>query len=226
MDPVVTDDKSVTFFSAEFKEHYHSTIGALRESREKYILPILDKIDLSSQDEIVILDYCFGLGYNTFSALTELRLRFSNKPIRVIGLENDINILKKLDVVCNYYNGIVADLVMALHHAVMFGGDAFRVEDGGISIELYIGDARKTINFCSSFSFDIVLFDPFSPKVCPELWDVLVFRKIYELLSSPSVLATYSCARAVRDALAAAGFVVIDGPCVGRRSPSTLALKK
>ncbi|PIN80139.1 hypothetical protein COV16_01405 [Candidatus Woesearchaeota archaeon CG10_big_fil_rev_8_21_14_0_10_34_8] len=37
------------------------------------------------------------------------------------------------------------------------------------------------------------------------------------------VLATYSCARKVRDALKNAGFSVKDEPCVGRRSPSTIA---
>jgi tRNA U34 5-methylaminomethyl-2-thiouridine-forming methyltransferase MnmC len=38
-------------------------------------------------------------------------------------------------------------------------------------------------------------------------------------------LATYSCARVVRENLVAAGFSVSDGPCVGRRAPGTVAVK-
>ena len=40
-----------------------------------------------------------------------------------------------------------------------------------------------------------------------------------------SILATYSCARIVRDNLKEAGFEVFDGPSVGRRAPSTIAKK-
>ena len=38
-------------------------------------------------------------------------------------------------------------------------------------------------------------------------------------------LTTYSYARPVREALKQAGFEVISGPKIGRRSPSTIAIK-
>jgi tRNA U34 5-methylaminomethyl-2-thiouridine-forming methyltransferase MnmC len=41
-----------------------------------------------------------------------------------------------------------------------------------------------------------------------------------------SRLATYSCARVVRDNLKNAGFQIFDGPKLWRRGPSTIAVKK
>jgi tRNA U34 5-methylaminomethyl-2-thiouridine-forming methyltransferase MnmC len=39
-----------------------------------------------------------------------------------------------------------------------------------------------------------------------------------------AMMSTYSCARIVRDNLKNAGFEVKNGPIIGRRSPSTIAI--
>ena len=41
-----------------------------------------------------------------------------------------------------------------------------------------------------------------------------------------AILATYSYAKTIRNNLAKAGFTVKDGPIIGRRSPSTIAVIK
>ena len=38
-------------------------------------------------------------------------------------------------------------------------------------------------------------------------------------------LSTYSCAKSVRQNMIAAGFNVLDGPAIGRKSPATIAKK-
>ena len=45
-------------------------------------------------------------------------------------------------------------------------------------------------------------------------------------MKKESKLATYSCAGQVRRNLKEVGFKIKDGPCVGRRAPSTIAIKK
>jgi len=62
-----------------------------------------------------------------------------------------------------------------------------------------------------------------TPKKCPELWTFEFFSDIKKVMKKGGVLATYSCARSVRENLIQAGFHVKDGPCVGRWAPSTLA---
>jgi len=40
------------------------------------------------------------------------------------------------------------------------------------------------------------------------------------------ILTTYSCASIIRKNLREAGFLVKDGPVVGRKAPSTIAIKE
>jgi len=59
----------------------------------------------------------------------------------------------------------------------------------------------------------------------PELWTEELFSEIFKRCANGCVLTTYSCARIVRDNMKKVGFEVLDGPCVGRKSPSTIARK-
>lgn len=70
--PYFTNDGSVGLFSPEADDIYHSTYGALTESYEKFILPSDIKNFLKKNNEIKILDICFGIGYNTKSLLNEV----------------------------------------------------------------------------------------------------------------------------------------------------------
>lgn len=66
--PYYTNDGSVGLFCPEFNDIYHSATGALTEAYEKFILPI-DFEKLLSNDEIKVLDICYGIGYNSKSFL-------------------------------------------------------------------------------------------------------------------------------------------------------------
>ena len=57
------------------------------------------------------------------------------------------------------------------------------------------------------------------------MWSEEIFQKIYNKMKSEAKLSTYSCAGRVRKNMISAGFKVIDGPVVGRRSPATIAIK-
>ena len=94
-----------------------------------------------------------------------------------------------------------------------------------MKIKLLLGDARETIKQVTE-KIDFVFLDPFSPKKCPELWTDEFFKDIYTIMRPGSKLATYSCARIVRDNLTKAGFSVSDGPIVGRRAPGTIGIKE
>ena len=95
--------------------------------------------------------------------------------------------------------------------------------ENSCSIKLIVGDALETIDQVEEV--DVIFHDPFSPRKNPELWTEEFFRKEYSKLAKGGRLVTYSCAKAVRDNLRKAGFVVEDVAPVGRRGPSTLARK-
>lgn len=67
--PYFTNDGSVGLFSPDADDIYHSTYGALTEAYEKFILPSNLKYFLEKNNEIKILDICYGIGYNSKSLL-------------------------------------------------------------------------------------------------------------------------------------------------------------
>ncbi len=62
--------------------------------------------------------------------------------------------------------------------------------------------------------FDLVYFDAFAPEKQPELWTENLFSRIFQSMTSHSILTTYSSKGMVRRNLKAAGFQVekIQGP--------------
>ena len=200
---IQTKDKSYTFFNEEYQEIYHSQTGALEEAQKKYIEP------LGVKDNQVILDICFGLGYNTFAAIENA------KHLKIIALEKDPKVLEDLqtlDIKGNY--NIIKKVAKDYYY-----------KDDNYEIKLILGPAEETIKKVKE-KFDVVFLDPFAPRNNPELWTEEFFKEIYSKMKKGAKLATYSCARKIRDNLKSAGFKVIDGPNVGRRGPSTNAIKE
>ncbi|MBR9677073.1 hypothetical protein GOV04_02950 [Candidatus Woesearchaeota archaeon] len=204
MKQVTTDDGSITLYSEKIGSTYHSTSGAVEEAIKKFVEPA------KLAEGVNILDFCFGLGYNSAAALEVV------KKCSIIGLENDSKILKKiqdLNPPFKQYNIIKKAAQKLLY------------KDENVYIKIVVGDARQTIKLLDE-QFDAVFFDPFDPKKQPELWSEIVFKDIARLMKSGGVLTTYSCAKWVRQNMQKAGLKVEDGPIIGRRGPSTIAVKE
>jgi tRNA U34 5-methylaminomethyl-2-thiouridine-forming methyltransferase MnmC len=212
LEKVTTKDGSVTYHDSDFCETYHSTSGAKEEADKKYA----ETCKISERDQVDILDICFGLGYNSAAAIDQ----FKGRRISITALEIYQGIIEEITQLCkeSSYPFKCADIMRAV-------AEKNKYADKTISVNLIMGDARETIKPLKPNSFDVVFLDPFSPKRCPELWTEGFFKEIYRVMRPNSILATYSCAGVVRRNLKAAGFVVEDGPRVGRRSPSTVARK-
>jgi queuine tRNA-ribosyltransferase len=70
---------------------------------------------------------------------------------------------------------------------------------------------------------DIVFWDPFSPKVNPDLWTVAAFAAIRRVANARCTLYTYSASTAVRCALLLAGWAVGMGESIGEKASTTAA---
>ena len=223
MNKITTKDKSITYHSEEYDEAYHSITGAKEEAIKKYAEPT--KIaELAKKGSISILDVCFGIGYNSAAAIDAARKANPNCAISIVALEIDIRILNeipKLENVFEHY-GIFQNMIRQNSPLIKDSTTIF-VQDN-VEVQLLIGNALKTIKLVNG-SFDAVFLDPFSPKKCPELWTADFFKEIHKRINKGAILATYSCARSVRDSLKRAGFTVKDGPTIARRGPSTIAIR-
>ncbi len=216
MKQIITKDNSVTLHNREYDETYHSVTGAMEETFEKFIKPCKIK-ELAEKGKLRILDICFGLGYNAIAAIDTALESNPNCEIEIVSLEQDLKLdeLKKLNPKLKHYSIIKKLELDPINNQYIY-------EDKNIHLIIKLGDAVETIRKVTG-KFDAVFLDPFSPKKNSELWTYSFFSEIANRMKKQGILATYSCARMVRDNLVKAGFTVKDGPKVGRRGPSTIA---
>lgn len=229
LEQVKTSDGSLTYYNPDVDECYHSRTGAIEEALEKHVKPS-GVIDKASEGIVVIADVCFGLGYNTIVAITNIWQAHSDATVQVFAFENDVRILRAIAEVemPQEYEGVrskIVELVSGEPFQRQEGQDIYLYEDDRLVITLYVGDVRKTIRQLSREVVDVVFFDPFSPSKQPELWNENFIVAVARTLAPGGVLTTYSCAKLVREHMEFAGLIVEDGPSVGRVSPSTIAKK-
>ena len=79
--PYFTNDGSVGLYSPDVDDIYHSTYGALSEAYEKFIMPADFENYFKKNNEIKILDICFGIGYNTKSFINNFIKNIYNDTI-------------------------------------------------------------------------------------------------------------------------------------------------
>ena len=205
---IKTKDGSYTVFNQKYQEHYHTISGALEEAFQKHVNAV------GVENGFHILDFCFGLGYNSIAATKD------HRNLTIIGLENDSEIIEAIK------NLSVPDEIEK--EFTTFQNIAEKLEitdDNNNTIKLIIGDALVSISSLPKDYFDRVFFDPFSPGKQPEMWSRKVFQKVRNVMKQGAKLSTYSCAKSVRKNMIAAGFKVMNGPIVGRKSPATIAVK-
>ncbi len=217
--PKLTADGSLTFFSHEFSELFHSHYGARQESFLKFVAPT--QLSLKAHKPTVrLLDVCYGLGYNSAAAIETIWAVNPNCYIEVIALE--LNSAVPQAAIAHHlfdnweykYTQILTQL--AFEHQVL---------QNRLKATLLIGDARNSIKLVnqSGFQADAIFLDPFSPPHCPQLWTVEFIKQLSVCLDIDGLLATYSCAAAVRTALLAAGLQISSTSPVGRKTPGTVA---
>ncbi len=213
--PILTDDGSFTLYSDAAKEHYHSMTGAREEAFKKYIQPMADFLPFS--EPVFLFDFCFGMGYNTAAAIDYWQKNRPRQELQITGIENDrdlLNSLNQMETSFSYYDAVSEAARTGISRTEM------------ATLKVLCGDALTEVSKLNDHQFHGIFFDPFSPPKQPEMWSFELFQHMYRILKNDGVLATYSAAPAVREKMKLAGLTPVDGPCVGRKTPSTLAFKR
>ncbi|MFP4568366.1 MAG: MnmC family methyltransferase [Candidatus Woesearchaeota archaeon] len=216
MQEVITQDGTITYRNNDVDETYHSHSGAEAEAREKYAKQVQKY--LNEKDEIVIYDACFGLGYNSAATIDLIQ----SKKLRIYCFENDIKILSKIPFLNANFQSY--SKIKSFIHKFLTQKEPEQLSSN-LELRMVHGDIKKRIKEKREKA-DYILYDPFSPTKQPDLWTKEIFKDLYSQMTEHAYLFTYSCARHARDNMRTAGFEVIDGPIIGRRSPSTIAIKK
>jgi len=189
----LSEDGSYTAYSKEYNEHYHSTKdGALHESLYKHVIPAMDAKKM--QDEVVILDICFGLGFNTLATIYHHQQNNFTSKLKIYSPELDKALVYSLkDFTYPKEFTTLEPIIKALVEKQVY-------EDENLYIEVFLGDAREYVKRFENF-FDVVYQDAFSPSSNPILWTQEYFTDIAKSIKKDGVLTTYSTALKTRLAL-------------------------
>ena len=186
---VYTQDGSVTLYDWKSGEHHHSLIGAYTEAYEKFIE--LSQNIIHNNQEIKILDLPFGLGYNLVALLKYLdKNNFKNK-ISCTAIEKDINIINKI---ADYPD------CQDIHELSKY----FQIINSQPDyLDLKIGDLRDILPSLEE-KYNLIYYDPFSPRTMPELWTQNILSEFARLLNKKQGLfITYTASNKVRRGLRA-----------------------
>lgn len=208
-----TDDGSPTLYLPDLDEHYHSTKGAVTESRHVYLQSgLIHRLTATqkSQKELRILEIGFGTGLN--AALAAEVCRSSNRPIRYISLEKnplDEAIVSQLD----FGPDIDRSVFNAIHSSPW--NTPVKILPG-LTLE------KRTDDFLHDLlpsDIDVVFMDAFGPDKQPEMWTTEALRRLVDTMAPGAVLTTYSAKGVIRRTFKALGLTVerLPGPPGGKR---------
>lgn len=201
---VATADGTPTLYSAIYDECYHSTKdGALSESLHKHVVPAWTL--LPPKVEVVVLDICFGLGYNTLCTLLHLSTIGFEGRVHIIAPELD------RDLVASLPRFAYPDALRPFAHVIDQVAQAGWYRDDRCSIDVVFEDARAVVRRLSR-PVDLCYQDAFSPKKNPLLWTKEYFADLKAVASDDFILTTYSSATPVRMGLYENGFLLYVPP--------------
>lgn len=202
---IITEDGSHSLYVSVIDECYHSSHGAIQESRHIFIEAGLKNC---TRNEICILEIGFGTGLNALLAY-QYALE-TGKLIHYITLEKFLVSSEQAGML-NYPDLIDEQLteVFKSMHEVAWN-EATNISPFFILEKVKV-DFTK---YQHANQYDVIFFDAFSPEKQPEMWSQEQFEKIAAHSNQGAILTTYCAKGNVRRALQSAGFKVerLSGP--------------
>lgn len=226
---VTTHDGSITAQKPDLGELYHNRQGAYSEALLNYALPTIELLSQDQTDHLVLLDICFGMGYNTL-VLIEKLLKFDRSiNLTVTAVDNDPDFVSQsLPLVLDQQHFACFDQSMQNWIMGAFTSKDWQCFGAGkinIKARLLDSDLRQALQEdLSGSKAGLIYHDPFAPQKVPRLWTSEVFAAYKTLLElAPAALFTYSSASAVRGAMLDNGFSVYQTTKLGGKNGGTLA---
>ncbi len=223
---VLTDDGSYSINSKEINhkiETLHTSTGAISESFEKFIKPM----KFNYEEDIAILDICAGLGYNSSAAIEDFMKNSSKSNLTIDMVEISYATLacgllipspiKAHDIT----KKAIEDELIKQDYATL-SLETCEIPEN-IDINVYIEDARQTVQKLKDNTYDAIFLDPFSQNMAPELFSLEFFKEFRRVIKDDGIVATYTSSAPVRAALIEADCYIGQGPIFGRKQGGTLA---
>ncbi len=191
-------------------QHYHSTFGAVTESRHIFIESGLlhffeehRRVSGREAENIRILEVGFGTGLNALLTVEEAESRLFHVDYTAIEpFPVDVHLWQALNYPLLQDDTGQAGRFARIHRAPP---DETSVISPFFTLHKHHGPLETFEG--KPGSFDLVYFDAFSPEAQPELWTSSIFQKLSDLMAAGGVLMTYSVKGTVVRALKESGFL-------------------
>lgn len=214
-----TQDGSATLYHPQLNEHYHSTHGALTESRHVFIRHGYHEALAMFQEPLRILEVGFGTGLN--AALTAAESHAQKRHTEYTALEPfpvPAELLQRLE----YNKRLSADeygYFEKIHRQPWEIPTAIH--------EYFSLEKRKTgiQDLGGTNGFGLIYFDAFAPEKQPDMWTLEVLQTVYRLLQPGGMLVTYCAKGQFKRDLKASGFRVEARPGPPGKREITVAIK-
>jgi queuine tRNA-ribosyltransferase len=169
---------------------------------------------------LVLFDVGLGAGSNALAAWRASEAAPPGaRPLEIVSFERDLGALAlALGPAAAPLLGLVGEAGAAARALLRDGRHA----TARTAWRLAPGDALEALARERVLA-DVVFWDPFSPKVNPELWTVRAFAALRARSGERATAFTYSTATATRAALLLAGFFVGAGDPSGPKEETTAA---
>jgi tRNA U34 5-methylaminomethyl-2-thiouridine-forming methyltransferase MnmC len=197
----LTADGSNTLFNETIGEHYHSTHGALQESKHVFIEAGLKHV-IQDKEEISIFEVGFGTGLNFL-----LTLEYCNEHHKkLLYYAIEAFPLTKEELTSTGYQQYVLqgtwDSLLTHYEAALLQETSLAPGRG-----LYIPfDTLE--KYETNQQFDLIYYDAFSVQHQPEMWTDEIISHACSFLKKGGVLVTYAITGKLKRALKSIGFTI------------------
>ncbi len=203
-------DASGTPFSEKFADVYHGAQPGPDQARHVFFHGNDLPTRWAGRRTFTIVETGFGIGLNfmaTWAAWRaesrrSQRLHFVSVELHPFVRED----LARLHARYPEFNDISA-AIRASWPLAIAGVHRLHLDGGRVTLTLVFNDVLDALHGLG-LGADAFYLDGFAPDRNPEMWSPAVMRALARVARPGATLATYTIARAVRDALASAGFVV------------------
>lgn len=198
----------------------HSHIGAWEEANVIHVEPAgitrrSAERSAKGHGPLVVYDLGMGIAANAIAAIEAAR-----GPIHLISFEKHLEGIRLALAHSSKFPWIARheDRIESLLDHRAWAGDDLRwdLREGEF-------DARALAGLPPA---DAILFDFYSPKTDPALWDREVFASLLAAASPEAVLTTYSASKTTRAAMLDAGWYVGVGSPTEAKSETTVAARR
>jgi queuine tRNA-ribosyltransferase len=205
---------------AEAGEVMHPVIGPAVEAERLYVAQSRLAERLAHPGpRLVLFDVGLGAGSNALAALAAADRAPPGRALEVVSFDRETGALA---LAAADEGARALGLAPAAAAAARSLLEAGRFEGPRARWRLVLGDLRETLP-AEPKRADVVFWDPFSPRVNPELWTVAAFAAARARAAPEATLFTYSTATATRAALLLAGWHVGVGDPSGPKDATTAA---